>query len=255
MRRIGTSLVTGLGCVLAVRCAATSAGSSAAIAPEPITPADFVASIADVAAGRNAAMAEAGLILKRIEFKLAVGQEIRGGGKIEVLLLEAEASRRTETAFLQEFAHEVPAGNARRAAPKALVPGVRDFIDAAMNTARSGRGGRRRGSASANQVGGAHGEDHAIPEGRRRHRRDDPGLGEAVHRPGGRTQQRGGEHREAAVRSEGTVGRAILDLKKAAPFGTAFFSSRKGSPISSPRGWRPSPSWRRGTSRRAWRES
>jgi hypothetical protein len=136
MRRIGAFLVTVVGCALAVRCASAPAGPSTPTVPEPITPADFVASIADVAAGRNAAMAEAGLVLKRIEFRLAVGREIRGGGKIEVLLLEAEASRSTETAFVQEFALEVPEGGTRRAAPRALVPGVRDFIDAAMNTAR-----------------------------------------------------------------------------------------------------------------------
>ncbi len=105
-------------------------------APEPVTPSDFVASIADVAAGRNPAMAEAGLVLKKIEFRLAVGTETKGGGKIEVLLLDAEAARSAETSFLQEITLEVPASGGRRVAPPPLVPGVREFVDAAMNTAR-----------------------------------------------------------------------------------------------------------------------
>jgi hypothetical protein len=96
-----------------------------------------VASIADVATGRNAAMAEAGIVLKKIEFRLAVGTQTKGGGKIEILLLDAEASRQTETAFLQELTLEIPRERGKGAAgPKALVPGVREFIEAAMNTAR-----------------------------------------------------------------------------------------------------------------------
>ncbi len=118
----------------AARCASTPASNPPL--PEPITPADFVASIADVATGQNAAVAEAGLVLKKIEFHLVVGTEMKGGGKIEVLLLDAEASRSTETAFLQELTLEIPETRTRKAAALPLVPGVREFIDAAMNTAR-----------------------------------------------------------------------------------------------------------------------
>jgi hypothetical protein len=118
----------------AARCASTpSAGAGNS---EPVTPADFVASIADVAAGRNAAMAEAGLVLTKVEFRLAVGTVTKGGGKIEILVLDAEAARQSETAFLQELTLEVPASGARGAAARPLVPGVREFVEAAMNTAR-----------------------------------------------------------------------------------------------------------------------
>ena len=123
-----------LGLTLA-RCATTPPAGSAA-PPEPVTPADLVASIADVAAGRNATMAEAGLVLKKIEFRLAVGREVRGGGSIEIVLLDAEASRASETSFLQELTLEVPETGRRGVAQRPLVPGVREFVDAAMNTAR-----------------------------------------------------------------------------------------------------------------------
>ena len=125
---------TALGAV--VRCASAPSPPPAAPTSEPITPSDFVASIADVATGKNAAVAEAGLVLKRIEFRLAVGTETKGGGKIEILLLDAEASRATETSFLQELTLEIPETQARKAAAQPLVPGVREFIEAAMNTAR-----------------------------------------------------------------------------------------------------------------------
>jgi len=120
----------------ALGCASSPPAPAPAPAPEPVTPSDFVASIADVAAGRNPAMAEAGLVLKKIEFRLAVGTETKGGGKIEVLLLDAEAARSAETSFLQEITLEVPASGGRRVAPPPLVPGAREFVDAAMNTAR-----------------------------------------------------------------------------------------------------------------------
>ncbi len=135
-RRCISFLSLALTLAIAAACASSPAALESAARPEPITPADLVASIADVAAGRNPAMAEAGLVLKRIDFKLVVGSETRGGGKIEVLLLEGEASRATETAFLQELTLEIPETGARSAAPRPLVPGVREFIDAAMNTAR-----------------------------------------------------------------------------------------------------------------------
>src|SRR5207237_8617718 len=107
--------------LLAARCASSPATSSAA--SEPITPSEFVASIVEVASGRNEAMAEAGLVLKRIEFKLAVGRQTSAGAKLEVLLLDAEASRASETAFVQEFTLEIPAARSRSSASKALVPG------------------------------------------------------------------------------------------------------------------------------------
>ena len=128
----GTLLAASLG-LSVIRCASTSPPADGG---EPVTPADFVASMADVAAGRNAALAETGLVLKRIEFRLAVGVETKTGGSVEVLVLEAEAARATETSFLQELTLEIPASGARSAAPRPLVPGVREFVDAAMNTAR-----------------------------------------------------------------------------------------------------------------------
>jgi hypothetical protein len=122
--------------VASLRCATSAPAPTAAAPAEPVTPADLVASIADVAAGRNAAMAEAGLVLKKIEFRLAVGRETRGGGSIEILLLDAEAARTSETSFVQELTLEIPESGRRGAAARPLVPGVREFVDAAMNTAR-----------------------------------------------------------------------------------------------------------------------
>lgn len=124
----------GLLAVSLARCASAPPASSPP--PEPITPAELVSSIADVAAGQNPAMVETGLVLKRIEFKLAVGRRVEGGGKVEILVLDAEASRATESAFLQEFTLEVPAERRRTAAAPSLVPGVREMIDDAMSTAR-----------------------------------------------------------------------------------------------------------------------
>jgi len=122
----------------AVGCASSSPSGASSTPAEPVTPAGLVASIADVAAGRNAAMAETGLVLKRIEFRLVVGREVRGGGSIEVLLLDAEAARSSETSFVQELTLEIPAAGAghRGAAARPLVPGVGEFVEAAMNTAR-----------------------------------------------------------------------------------------------------------------------
>jgi hypothetical protein len=122
--------------VFAAGCAATRSPAPAEAQGEAITPADLVASIADVAAGRNPAMAEAGLVLKQIEFRLAVGTTTKAGGRIEILLLDAEVSRQTETSFLQEFTLRVPESRKKGVAARPLVPGVRDFVDAAMNTAR-----------------------------------------------------------------------------------------------------------------------
>ncbi len=120
----------------ATRCASAPPAPAAVPAAESITPAELVGSIADVAAGRNPAMAEAGLVLKRIEFRLSVGTETKKGAKIEILLLDAEASRAAETSFVQQFTLEIPAMPGRKVTALPLVPGVRDFVDAAMNTAR-----------------------------------------------------------------------------------------------------------------------
>jgi hypothetical protein len=136
MKKMAFGLAGALALLPLARCASAPPAPSAESHSEPITPADLVASIADVAAGRNAAMAEVGLILKRIEFRLAVGRRVQGGGKVEILLLDAEASRAMETAFLQELTLEVPPEGRRALASKPLVPGVREFIEDAMNTAR-----------------------------------------------------------------------------------------------------------------------
>ena len=127
-------LAAGLG-LSASRCTSTAAAPPEA-GGEPVSPSDFVASMADVAAGRNPALAETGLVLKRIEFRLTVGTETKAGGSIEILVLDAEAAKTTETSFLQELTLEIPASGRRSAAPRPLVPGVREFVDAAMNTAR-----------------------------------------------------------------------------------------------------------------------
>jgi hypothetical protein len=114
----------------------TSAPPSASDSPL-LTPADFVASLADVANGRNADMAETGLALKQIELKLVVGRERRRDGRVSILVLDAEASRRSETTFTQTFTLELPPPARRRsAATVAAVPGVVDFVEAAMASAR-----------------------------------------------------------------------------------------------------------------------
>jgi len=135
-RRSLASLAVLVLVLAAGRCASTSAPAPPQVPPEPVTPADFVASMADVAAGRNEALAETGLVLKRIEFRLVVGTETKAGGSIEVLVLEAGASKTTETSFLQELTLEIPSSGRRGAAARPLVPGVREFVEAAMNTAR-----------------------------------------------------------------------------------------------------------------------
>ena len=138
MRKKGplASLAVLVLVLASARCASTPTPAPPPAAPEPVTPADFVASMADVAAGRNEALAETGLVLKRIEFRLLVGTETKAGGNIEVLVLEAGASKTTETSFLQELTLEIPASSRRGATARPLVPGVREFVEAAMNTAR-----------------------------------------------------------------------------------------------------------------------
>jgi hypothetical protein len=131
VRRIAVLALAALA-----RCASAPPSDAAHPVMEPIAPADFVGAVADVAAGRNPAAAEAGLVLKRIEFHLSVGTGTKMGAKAEILILDAEASRSAETSFVQELTLEIPASGAHRIAPAPTVPGVREFVDAAMNTAR-----------------------------------------------------------------------------------------------------------------------
>ena len=133
MKRRGRNLVPGL-LVFALGCS-----TAAPPAPEAplLSPADLVASLADVANGRNADMAETGLVLKQIELRLAVGRERRGDGRVSILVLDLEASRRTETSFTQTFTLQLPPPSRRgTAAPAAAIPGVVDFVEAAMSSAR-----------------------------------------------------------------------------------------------------------------------
>ena len=82
-------------------------------------------------------MAETGLALKRIELKLAVGRESRRDGRVSILVLDAGASRRSETSFTQTFTLDLPPPSRRTsAATVATFPGVVDFVDAAMSSAR-----------------------------------------------------------------------------------------------------------------------
>lgn len=121
--------------ILFSACATAPPADNAAARPPGISPADLVAAISDVAAGRNAAMREAGIYLKTIEFKLLVGTEEEAGGRVQVIVLDAEASRKSELSFLQTFVLEVPAAPTKGIATVGL-PAVRAFIETAMETAR-----------------------------------------------------------------------------------------------------------------------
>lgn len=127
-----------LALAFAARCASSpGAEPEAARAAAPaVSPADLVGSLAEVAAGRNPAMREAGLMLQTIELKLMVGQEERSGGKLQIVILNAEASRRSELSFVQTFVMEVPGAPKKGVAARPLVPGVEKFVEAAMETAR-----------------------------------------------------------------------------------------------------------------------
>lgn len=102
-----------------------------------ISPAELFASLADVAQGRNADLAETGLVLKRIEIKVVVGHDRRAGGRASFLVLDAESSRQSETSFTATFTFELPPAERRKSAtaPVAL-PAVAEFVDAAIATAR-----------------------------------------------------------------------------------------------------------------------
>ena len=115
--------------------------------PTLLSPSDLVTSLADVANGRNADLVETGLVLKTIELKLAVGRERRGGARASFLVLDAEASRRSETTFTQSFTLELPPPERRRAAAKpseAGFPAVAEFVDAAIAAARDLAGAASR---------------------------------------------------------------------------------------------------------------
>jgi len=123
--------------LVASACASTRDTSSSSGEPMLLAPADLVVSLADVANGRNADMAETGLVLKTIEFKLLVGRENRAGGRVSFIVLDAEASRRSEVSFAQTFTLELPPpARQRSAAPAPAVAGVVEFVEAAMAAAR-----------------------------------------------------------------------------------------------------------------------
>lgn len=122
--------------LVASACASTKERPSSG-EPTLLAPADLVASLADVANGRNADMAETGLVLKTIELKLVVGRENRVGGRVSFIVLDAQASRRSEVSFTQTFTLELPPpARPRSAAPAPAVPGVVEFVEAAMAAAR-----------------------------------------------------------------------------------------------------------------------
>lgn len=115
---------------------ATSKGPAVPDAPL-LSPADLLASLADVASGRNADMAETGLVLKTIELRLLVGRESRAGIGAGLLVLDVDASRRSDVSFVQSFTLELPPPERRRsAAATPLLPGVVEFVEAAISAAR-----------------------------------------------------------------------------------------------------------------------
>ncbi|MBC8647127.1 MAG: hypothetical protein H7X85_08190 [Thermoanaerobaculia bacterium] len=121
--------------LLFTACATAPSGDVAATAGSGISPAELVSSIADVAAGRNPAMREAGIYLKSVEFKLLVGTEDQVGGKAKIVVVDAEISRKSEISFLQTFVLEVPPAPGKSLTGAAL-PQVRAFVETAMETAR-----------------------------------------------------------------------------------------------------------------------
>jgi hypothetical protein len=76
-------------------------------------------------------------VLKQIVLRLAVAREVSGNGRVSVLVLDAEASRRSETSFTQTFTLQLPPpARQRTAAAVPALPGVVDFVEAAMASAR-----------------------------------------------------------------------------------------------------------------------
>jgi hypothetical protein len=134
----GSASVLVLATLLTVSGCASSTAPSATPATL-VSPAELVASLADVANGRNTDLVETGLVLKRIELKLVVGQERRSGARASFLVLDADASRRSDTSFAQSFTLELPPPERRRAAEEgigAAMPDVVEFVDAAIASAR-----------------------------------------------------------------------------------------------------------------------
>jgi hypothetical protein len=124
---VAVLILSGIGCASSTEPATT------------LSPADLVASLADVANGRNADLLETGLALKTIELKLVVGRERRGGARVSFLVLDAAASRRSETSFMQSFTLELPPPERRRTVaetPGSGFPSVAEFVDAAIAAAR-----------------------------------------------------------------------------------------------------------------------
>lgn len=79
-------------------------------------------------------MAETGLVLKQIELKLFVGRERTADARASILVLDAQASRRSQVSFTQTFTLELPPPERRRSATAAAaIPGV---VEAAMAAAR-----------------------------------------------------------------------------------------------------------------------
>ncbi len=123
--------------LLATACSTSTAPSPSAPPAPSVSPADLVASLADVANARNADMAQTGLVLRQIELKLLVGRERKADARASVLVLDAGASRRSEVSFTQTFTLELPPPERRRSATAvAAIPGVVEFVEAAMASAR-----------------------------------------------------------------------------------------------------------------------
>ena len=123
--------------LLATACSTSTVPSPYAPPAPSVSPADLVASLADVANARNADMAQTGLVLRQIELKLLVGRERKADARASVLVLDAGASRRSEVSFTQTFTLELPPSERRRSATAvAAIPGVVEFVEAAMASAR-----------------------------------------------------------------------------------------------------------------------
>ena len=138
MKRRTAILAGAFLIALATACASARNPSRPSGEPVLVSPAELVASLADVANGRNADMADTGLVLKTIELRLLVARENRAGGRVSFIVLDAEASRRSEVSFTQSFTLELPTPPAhpRSVSPTPAVPGVIEFVEAALAAAR-----------------------------------------------------------------------------------------------------------------------
>lgn len=135
MRR-SVAVLVGVSLFVLVSACATSKAPPPS-EPALVSPAELLASLADVANGRNPDMAETGLVLKTIDLKLLVGRENRVGVGARFLVLDLDASRRSDVSFTESFTLELPPPNRRRAVVAApVLPGVVEFVDAAMSAAR-----------------------------------------------------------------------------------------------------------------------